>query len=223
MTYQQKSWLSSDKVLPEDVNKWEQGIADSLKNDGSVVLTAEQKGIDAVSLTALTTLQQVSGLINVAMPTGTVLAISTTSIPQGFLPMNGSAISRTTYANLFSIIGTTYGVGDGTTTFNLPNLSDNRYIKGSSTVGNPEDAGLPNITAMARVAGGNDWGVNAIGATSGAFSTIANTGSVGISWYTSGGGYGSTLNFNANQSNNIYGKSDTVQPKSLSLVYIIKY
>lgn len=44
------------------------------------------------------------------------------SAPAGFLLCDGSAVSRTTYAALFSIISTTYGVGDGSTTFNLPNL-----------------------------------------------------------------------------------------------------
>lgn len=44
-------------------------------------------------------------------------------VPDGYLLCNGAAISRTTYAALFAKIGTLYGVGDGTTTFNLPNRS----------------------------------------------------------------------------------------------------
>jgi len=43
--------------------------------------------------------------------------------PDGFLFADGSAVSRTTYATLFQALGTTYGAGDGTTTFNLPNAS----------------------------------------------------------------------------------------------------
>ncbi|MCW8965596.1 MAG: phage tail protein [Candidatus Pacearchaeota archaeon] len=42
------------------------------------------------------------------------------SVPSGYLECDGSAVSRTTYADLFAVIGTTYGVGDGSTTFNLP-------------------------------------------------------------------------------------------------------
>ena len=45
------------------------------------------------------------------------------SAPSGWLVCDGSAISRTTYKNLFNAIGTTYGTGDGSTTFNLPNIS----------------------------------------------------------------------------------------------------
>lgn len=43
-------------------------------------------------------------------------------VPQGYLLCDGSAVSRTTYADLFSVLGTTFGSGDGSTTFNIPNL-----------------------------------------------------------------------------------------------------
>jgi len=56
-------------------------------------------------------------------PVGTMLDWPTTSsYPTGYLRADGSAVSRTSYADLFSLIGTTYGTGDGSTTFNLPNL-----------------------------------------------------------------------------------------------------
>jgi microcystin-dependent protein len=54
-------------------------------------------------------------------PTGAIVSyVSTSTPPTGWLWTDGSAVSRTTYATLFSVIGTTYGVGDGVTTFNLP-------------------------------------------------------------------------------------------------------
>lgn len=55
---------------------------------------------------------------------GEVLIFATnrsTADSRGLLPCNGAAVSRTTYASLFAIIGTTFGVGDGSTTFNVPN------------------------------------------------------------------------------------------------------
>lgn len=56
-------------------------------------------------------------------PVGTMLDWPTTSsYPTGYLRADGSAVSRTSYADLFALIGTTYGSGDGSTTFNLPNL-----------------------------------------------------------------------------------------------------
>lgn len=48
--------------------------------------------------------------------------------PTGFLACNGSAVSRATYAALFAVLGTRFGVGDGSTTFNLPNAT-NQIIK----------------------------------------------------------------------------------------------
>jgi len=56
------------------------------------------------------------------LQTGTLAAFGGATIPAGFLLCDGSAVSRTTFAALFAVIGTSYGVGDGATTFNLPNL-----------------------------------------------------------------------------------------------------
>jgi microcystin-dependent protein len=56
------------------------------------------------------------------VPAGTVLPYAGSNAPTGFLFCQGQAVSRTTYADLFAAIGTTFGAGDGSTTFNLPNL-----------------------------------------------------------------------------------------------------
>ena len=53
---------------------------------------------------------------------GTVIYHSANTAPTGFIKANGAAISRTTYADLFAAIGTTYGAGDGSSTFNVPDL-----------------------------------------------------------------------------------------------------
>jgi microcystin-dependent protein len=55
-------------------------------------------------------------------PSGAIIMWGATSTPSGYLPCDGAAISRSTYADLFSAISTSYGVGDGATTFNVPNL-----------------------------------------------------------------------------------------------------
>lgn len=56
--------------------------------------------------------------------TGIIVPWSDSSIPSGFLECDGTNVSRTTYADLFAVIGTTYGAGDGSTTFGLPDLID---------------------------------------------------------------------------------------------------
>jgi microcystin-dependent protein len=55
-----------------------------------------------------------------AIPTGTVLSFAGGATPEGFLLCYGQAVNRVTYSDLFAAIGTTYGAGDGSTTFNLP-------------------------------------------------------------------------------------------------------
>jgi microcystin-dependent protein len=67
------------------------------------------------------------------VPTGGLVMWPTGTAPSGFLLCTGTAVSRTTYASLFAIVGTTFGVGDGSTTFNLPNYT-NRMPYGT-TVG----------------------------------------------------------------------------------------
>ena len=57
-----------------------------------------------------------------SVPAGTLIYHSANTAPTGFIKANGAAISRTTYADLFTAIGTTYGVGDGSSTFNVPDL-----------------------------------------------------------------------------------------------------
>jgi microcystin-dependent protein len=64
--------------------------------------------------------------------TGLIIPWSTTTAPSGFLECDGAAVSRATYSALFAIVSTTYGVGDGTTTFNLPNLTDRTVVARSA-------------------------------------------------------------------------------------------
>lgn len=60
---------------------------------------------------------------------GSIAVFGTGSAPQGWIKANGAAISRTAYAALFSMIGTTFGTGDGSTTFNVPDLRG-EFIRG---------------------------------------------------------------------------------------------
>ena len=66
--------------------------------------------------------QTIKGASGLYVPVGMIMSWTKASTPTGFLICDGSAISRTTYAALFDAIGTTHGVGDGSTTFNLPDL-----------------------------------------------------------------------------------------------------
>ena len=71
-----------------------------------------------------------AGNVQSNVPAGVILPFGMTTLPTGWLECDGTAVSRTTYATLFAAVGTTWGVGDGSTTFNLPNLT-NREIRGA--------------------------------------------------------------------------------------------
>ena len=71
--------------------------------------------------------------LHFAPPAGSIFMWPTTSAPSGFLLCDGTAVSRATYATLFALIGTTFGVGDGSTTFNLPNFKQRMPIGRDAT------------------------------------------------------------------------------------------
>lgn len=83
----------------------------------------------------------------ISVPSGVVMFFGNSTAPSGFLKCNGAAVSRTTYAALFAAIGTVYGAGDGSTTFNLPDLrgeflrgwDDARGVDTSRAIGSFQD------------------------------------------------------------------------------------
>lgn len=147
-------------------------------------------------------------------PVGTVIAYASNSAPAGYLLCNGATVSRTTYAKLFEKIGTTYGAGDGSTTFNLPNLTD-KFIQGSGTAGTVKSAGLPNITGSIRA----EKEFRIISASGAFIKTCEGQSGSGDVVANSYHGF----DFDASKSNAIYGASDTVQPPALTMRHYIKY
>lgn len=93
------------------------------------------------------------------LPAGTLLDFAGTSAPAGFFLCDGSAVSRTAYVALFNNIGTTYGVGDGSTTFNLPD-SRGRVHAGRDNMGG--------VAANRITAGGSGITGTTLGASGGA-------------------------------------------------------
>lgn len=122
------------------------------------------------------------------VPAGTVLDYAGATAPAGYLLCDGSAVSRTTYAALFAIIGTDYGVGNGTTTFNVPDC------RGRTSIGAGTGSGLTARTRAATV--GNETHALSVAelATHGhtpagdAVYRYTGTGTDGWNWSVSGGG-----------------------------------
>ena len=95
-----------------------------------------------------------SNLTNIqGVNTGIVVPWGTASVPSGFLACDGSAVSRTTYSALFAVVGTTYGVGDGSTTFNVPNLAGRTVISKSNNQSLASTGGANCITPTGNISG----------------------------------------------------------------------
>ena len=87
------------------------------------------------------------------IPTATIVPWSSSSVPSGFLECNGANVSRSTYADLFGVIGTTYGAGDGSSTFGLPDLQDNVAVGKSNNKALASTGGANTVTSTGNVGG----------------------------------------------------------------------
>ena len=85
--------------------------------------------------------------------TGIIIPWTTASVPSGFLECTGVAVSRSTYSDLFAVVGTTYGVGDGSTTFNLPNLQDAVVVNKSPTKALASTGGANTVASTGNISG----------------------------------------------------------------------
>lgn len=155
------------------------------------------------------------------VPIGSIIPYASTTLPKGFLLCNGAEISKTDYADLYTVIGDTFGTATDNTKFKLPDLRD-KFVQGANgNLGTSKEAGLPNITGHFAIVGNDNAAF--YGDAGGAFTTqdsnyssfVNGSGQVGLK---------SNINwtFNASASNSIYGNSTTVQPPAVCLCYIIK-
>lgn len=155
-------------------------------------------------------------------------------IPSGYLLCDGSAVSRTMFPDLFAAIGTTYGSGDGSTTFNLPDYNTaQRFCQGSTVAGTVKQAGLPNIEGGVFVTSPKSVnGTDVLSIPTEMSSKYPNnalkTGSAttGRAVFTQSGttttAFPTGILLDASAYNPIYGNSTTVQPNALTCRYIIK-
>ncbi len=163
--------------------------------------------------------------------TGTILPWSAASLPSGFLECAGAAVSRSTYSALFAIVGTTYGAGDGSSTFNLPNLADNVPVGKSNNKALASTGGANTVAATGNVGGStanatlstaqlashsHPGGASPINTPTGPVNTPvkATTASTG----STGSGSGHSHNMSATFS----GDSTSVLQPYIALIYIIK-
>ena len=144
--------------------------------------------------------------------------IAGATIPDGWLLCNGAAVSRTTYSKLFAAIGTKYGSGNGSTTFNLPNFNGRHVLGTTSTsnLGSYVSAGLPDITGT--------WAAEELHysdtpSAAGCF-YAANSSARYRSNGTDGSQY--AIGFRASRSASVFGRSAAVAVTACYVLMIIK-
>lgn len=152
---------------------------------------------------------------SIVHPIGDPIITLNTALEDDEIWLEGAEVSRTTYAELFTVYGTVYGIGNGSTTFNLPDFR-NRAIWGSNSFGYIS-AGLPNITGS--FTGGTTYSGGDV--YSGAFTRGGTTGAVDPG---NGRTYSNrNYNFDASVSNAIFGANSTVQPPAIKVRVKTRY
>jgi microcystin-dependent protein len=127
-------------------------VGGNLAVTGTATFTGVPSGPTAATGTNTTQLASTAFVLANSNPVGGLIMWSTATAPTGWLLCAGAAVSRSTYAALFAVIGTTFGVGDGSTTFNLPNYT-NRMPYGTTigATGGSADAVVVSHTHTATV------------------------------------------------------------------------
>ena len=168
------------------------------------------------------------------IPTATIVPWSSSSVPTGFLECNGQAVSRSTYAALFAIVSTTYGTGDGASTFNVPDLQDNVAVGKSNNKALASTGGANTVTSTGNV-GGSTANATLSTAQLASHSHPSRSGSSGRQSNFPGGpnyqpGAGNSATGSAgsggghshNMSANFTGDATSVIQPYLTIIYIIK-
>jgi microcystin-dependent protein len=158
------------------------------------------------------------------MPAGSIISFAGAAAPAGFLICDGSAVSRTTYADLFAVIATTYGVGNGTTTFNIPDLRG-EFIRGADA-GKGSDPGrvLGSNQIASPVVGDDCCGENdfsmevGAGGTTPQFFDNYDASYNGVNFW-----YSTSLNAYNVKPTNGAGFLRGSRPRNVALNYIIRY
>lgn len=177
--------------------------------DGSRAMTGELLlAADAVNALGAVTKQQMDAAVASVIAPGALQAFAMSSAPSGWLKANGAAISRSTYATLFAAIGTTFGAGDGSTTFNLPDLRG-EFVRGWDD-GRGVDSGRGFGTAQADEFEAHYHDVRTNSATG--------SGTGGGGYFISDAGVGALERTRATPS----GGSET-RPRNVALLYCIKF
>lgn len=211
---------SKIKTATIDNDRIKQGVIAFDRLAAAAIATEEQAvagTADNVLMTPEMVAKAIAALIPPAMPTGMIFPWPGDTPPEGSIVADGRELSRTTYAGLFSIYGTKYGTGDGSTTFNVPDL-DGRFIElttDAGSVGQFVEPGLPNISGLAN-------GIFGLSGTETVGAITKEIVSGNLAGYSGNGGQYGKILFDAARCSDVYGDAGTVQPPALLGLACIK-
>lgn len=212
---------SKIKTATIDNDRIKQGVIAFDRLAAAAIATEEQAvagTADNVLMTPEMVAKAIAALIPPAMPTGMIFPWPGDTPPEGSIVADGRELSRTTYAGLFSIYGTKYGTGDGSTTFNVPDL-DGRFIElttDAGSVGQFVEPGLPNIIGWFSL-GQNQGHVPKCDGTLFYFSNLSFDAAASTNL-----NHAYETTFDPSRANPIFGGSSTVQPSSVAALACIK-
>lgn len=173
------------------------------------ILNSPTCGADPTTPLGVCTKQYAESLLALVFPTGVMVPYGAAAPPAGFLLCDGSNVSRSVYAALFSVISTTYGAGDGSSTFTLPDK------RGRGSIGSGTGTGLTTRTRGQKIGTENETAP--LPAHTHTYSTVQNIGGGG---FLAGGGekpVGSATTGSAGSG----GTHNNMQPSEVDL-WIIK-
>lgn len=210
--------FSETPASAEELGPVKVGDGLTMGEDGTLSLDLVD-GVDSTSTTQAATANAVKTAYDKAvnaLPVGALLASFASSI-SGCLLCNSAAVSRTTYANLFALLGTAFGKGDGSTTFNLPDFRDKTLWGANGNLLKVIASGLPNIKGYMPFV----YTTNI--AATGAFVMHTPALSNNYSTQYSTGNNIRSFDFDASEYDTIYGGSKIVQPPAIAVNIFIKY
>lgn len=198
------------------------GFKNVIQDGNALIAGAIPQGAIAEVLYDGTNLQLVatSYTSTAPVPTGSIFNFAAATAPQGYLECNGAAISRTIYANLFTITGTIFGSGDGSTTFNVPDM------RGYFVRGWDHGAGIDPARAFGSIQS-DDFTSHTHSITDPSHSHVyGGFGTVGSILVQGGDSIIGAETGNTNTSTTGIGINDTggteTRPKNVALIFVIK-
>jgi len=210
-----RTFVSGETVTPTKLNELAQS---TVALTAGTIVDADVSASAAIAASKLATSAQ-----QALLPAGAVMPFAMNSAPAGWLAADGTAVSRSTYATLFAAISATHGSGDGSTTFNLPDLRG-IFVRGS---GSQTISGTENITYTKTFAAKEQDALQGHRHATSVTNGTLYGGSGAVAFGGSGGNFGAAsvavTNPTTDTTNGTPRTASETRPANIALLYCIKF